>query len=106
GAWWAVGATGVGSPEEAGQGSAAVLACGIGEAVGPLAQECFDQRLGLAVRLRPVGTREAAPDAVAGADEPPRARAVGAGIVGEYALDHDSLLAIPPECPQEEGCAR
>lgn len=82
-----------------------MLACGVGEAVGPFAQERLDQRLRFPVRLRPIGTGEAAADAVAGADEPPGAGAVGAGVVGEDARDDDALLAVPGERAGEEGGA-
>jgi hypothetical protein len=37
---------------------------------------------------------------------PPGAGAVGAGIVGEDALDDDALLAVPGERAGEEGGAR
>jgi hypothetical protein len=93
-------------PEVAGKRSASVLARGVGEAVGPLAQECLDQGLGFAVGLGAVGPGETAAEAVARADEPPGTRAIGARIVGEDALDNDALPAIPGERAGEEGRAR
>jgi hypothetical protein len=43
------------------------------------------------------GRDDAAADAVARADRAPSARAVGAGVVGQDALDSDPLLAVPGE---------
>ena len=78
---------------------------GVREAVGPLAQERLDQRLGLPVRPRGVGTRVAASDPEGGAGVAPEVRVVGLRVVREHALDHDSLLAIPGDRTLEEGRA-
>jgi hypothetical protein len=57
--------------EVAGQGSGAVGAAGVGEAVGPFAQERFDEGFGFAVGLRPSGACVAAGDAELGAGRRP-----------------------------------
>src|SRR5215211_4657313 len=108
--WWPGGEGGVGSssvvpPDVAGQGFGAVVAAGVGEAVCPFAQQRFDQRFGFAVGLWSVGPREAAADAVTGADAPPRPRGIRLGVVGEHALDGDPVVAVEADRAFEEGGA-
>src|SRR5215211_1791071 len=91
--------------KEACQGSGSVLAGGVGEAVGPLAEQRFDQRLRLAVRPRRVAAGVAAPDPELGAGVAPAVGVVALRVVGEDALDADAAVAVPCDGTGEEGGA-
>src|SRR5688572_29327874 len=67
----------------------------IGGAVRPLAQQRLNKALGLAVGLRPVGTREALPNGPAATHGREDTGFVREGVVGEQATDGDATSSKP-----------
>ena len=76
---------------------------GIGEAVGPAAQQSLDEALRLAVGARRVGSRAQVAEPELLAALPPGARAVGGAVVGHHLLHHEPLRAVPAQRPLEKG---
>src|SRR6266566_2661152 len=91
--------------EVAGERARAVAAAGVGEAVCPFAQQCFEERFGFTVGLRPSGAGVAAGDAELCAGGRPSVRAVAVAVVAEDAFDGDAAVAVPAEGAAEEGDA-
>jgi hypothetical protein len=91
--------------EVAGERFGAVVACGVGEAVGPFAQQCLDGCFGFAVGLWPAGSGVAAADLEFLAGGCPGVGAVAVAVVGEDALDLDAVVAVEADGAVEEGDA-
>ena len=91
--------------EVAGEGAGAVVAGGVGEAVGPFAQQCLDERFGFAVGLRSPRSGVSALDAELGAGVSPGEGAVAVAVVGEHSFDCDPTLGVPADGAAEEGDA-
>ena len=87
------------------QGAGAMAARRVGEAVGPFAQQCLDERLGLAVGLWPSWSDVASLDLERVARVTPGKGAVAVSVVGEDAFDRDPLLGVPGDGATEEGNA-
>ena len=98
-----MGSTSVVPPGPAGEGAGAARARGIGEAVGPAAQQSLDEALRLAVGARRVGPRAQVAEPELLAALPPGARAVGGAVVGHHLLHHEPLRAVPAQRPLEQG---
>ncbi len=93
--------------EVAGEGAGAVGAGGVGEAVGPFAQERLDERFGFPVGLGPWWSGVAAADLELSADGRPGLGAVAVAVVGEDGLDGDVALGVPGDgAPKEGGASR
>ena len=81
-----------------------MAAGGVGEAVGPFAQQGFDQRFGFAVGLGSAWPGVAAGDAQLDAGVAPGKAAIAVAVVGEHSLDRDAVIGIPAgRAGQEAG---
>src|SRR5918996_1713809 len=81
-------------PEPAVKCARAFLAGAVDGAVGPASEQRADEALGLAVRLRPVGTGAQVADAELPAGERVERGDVGGAVVGEQALDPDPVALV------------
>ena len=91
--------------EVAGERFGALLARWVGEAVGPFAEQCFDERFGFPVGLGASGPGVAALDAELGARVAPGERPIAVAVVGEDAFDRDALLEVPGRRSVKERAA-
>jgi hypothetical protein len=90
-------------PKPAVKGRGALVACAVDGAVGPAGEQGADEALGLSVRLWSVGACAEVADAEQATGERVDARAVGAAVVGEHALDADAVALEERDRPVQEG---
>jgi hypothetical protein len=72
-------------------------------AVGPTGDQRSDEPLGLAVGLGPVGTGAEVTDPERAAGDRVDRSALGGAVVGQHALDRESVPGEELDCPPQEG---